>query len=70
MKEDAVILHSLQCTCSINSSECSFLECGFSAHAVMMHVVMEDAVPMKAGAVTCSDCSASAVPLQVYPVSL
>ena len=51
MNEDAVILHSLKCTCSVNSSGCRVPECGFSAHAVMMYVVMEDAVPMKADAV-------------------
>ena len=51
MKEDAVILHSLQCTCSVNSCGCSVPECGSSAHAVMMYVVTEDAEPMKADAV-------------------
>ena len=45
MKEDAVILHSLQCTCSVNSSGGSVTECGFTAHSVMMYVVMENAVP-------------------------
>ena len=51
MKEDAVILHSLQCTYSVNSAGCNVPECRFSAHALRMCVVMEDAFSMKADAV-------------------
>ena len=51
MKEDAVILHSLQCTCSVNSSGSSVPESGFSDHALMKCAVMQNAVTMKADTV-------------------